>query len=289
MLDRYLSDKSDSWPWHCLSDQLDGHERILAKQRQMCEEVAEVLGHLWEESSRPEICCIDNQFLLEAQTAKDDNPLCLDPYTVCDNGQVNDDAEMVSLQDRLDIAVTLAEYQEIHGDLAPQTLKKRFELAKAVERSGDHEEAEYHCRRILVRYPQIEVLTFLGMILANASRLEDATSLLFCALTEYISQFSLFSIEVNSMFFTPIEELYTELVCRDDDHDWSPLTSCLIDMMMTIREGISEDTIDQIPSQLFLCGFSSAAFPLHMNAPFSVSSVQQRPSTKGYLKIPVLN
>ena len=230
---------------------------MLAHQRRICDQVTEILGCRDEGIARPEICCRDNKFLLEDQMQKDNNHLSWNAYILSDK-QVSDDVEMVALQDSLDIAVILATNQEADGKSSPKTLKKRFELAKAIERSGNHEEAEYHCRIILASFPHIEVLTFLGMILVNASRLEDATFLLFRALTEFIIGFSSSSIAVNMAFFKQIEELFTELVLHDDDHAWSFLTSCLIEMMTTIREAISENAIDQIYSRLFLCGFSFA-------------------------------
>ena len=275
MLDEYLSDESDILPWFHSSYQLDEYSNesgilpwfrssyqlddrgmVLAKQRQMCEELSETLGYSYE-ISRAEICCSDNQFLLESQTATDDDHLSMGPYIISDNEPVNDDAAVIFLQDSLDIEVTLAMYQQIYDESAPQTLKKRFELAKIIERSGNHEEAQYHCRIILDIHPQIDVHIFLGMILVNESRIEDATFLLFSALTEFIIQFSFSSIKENDFLFALIEKLWIELVRRDDDY-WSSLTSCLIKMINIVDEGISNDAIDLSPPQLYLCGFSFA-------------------------------
>ena len=257
ILDRYLSDETDPFSSLHLSHQLEGHERVLAKQRQMCGQITEILGHLGGRIPHPKICRSDNQFLLDDQPLKDNNHLSWSLYAITDE-QLNDNTEVMSLQNLLDMAVTLAIYQETHGETASQTLRKRFELAKAVERSGNHEEAEHHCCIILDASPHIEVLTFLGMMLMKAYLLTDATFKLFRALTEFIVQYSSSSIELNTWFFKSIKELFTELALRDDDHVWSSLTSCLFNMMDTIREGISQNVIDQIPSQLFLHGFCFA-------------------------------
>jgi len=256
MLDLWLSDESSPITLFRSSYQLDDHESVLAKQQQMREQIAEILGYR-HDISRPEICLRENQFLLGAQTAKDDNYLSVGHHTLSSGEHAGDDAEVVSLQDILDAEIALATYQEFYGDLAPQTLEKRFDLAKAFERSSNDEAAEYHCRRILVSFPQIDVLTFLGMLLVNASRFEEATFLLFSALTEFIVLFTRFSTQVNNSFLETIEGLFSEISLRDD-HDWSSLTSSLIKMKTIINKAISRDTTDRIHSQLFLCGFSFA-------------------------------
>lgn len=227
-----------------VSHQHGDHDTALAKHRQIFAQVIELVDLSVEQNSSPGLCCIDDQFFPGS-------------YSEIDNEQGDETSEAAALEDLFGLAVALAKYQNKHGEFAPPTLKQEFELAKAVEKNGNHEEAEYHCRRILDRHSQIDVQSFLGMILANASRLEESTFLLFSALTGFIINFTLSSIEVNALFFAPIESLFTELILRSDQ-DWASLKSCMCQMMTTIQKAISEGTVDQISPQLFIYGFSFA-------------------------------
>ena len=244
MLDRYMSDELQPWSQYHLSHQLGDHDIVLAKHRQIFAQVTELVDLSDEQNSSPGPCCIDDQFFL-------------DSYSAMYNEQEDENSEAAALEDLFGLAVTLAKYQNKHGEFAPPTLKQEFELAKAAERNNNHEEAEYHCRRILDRHPQIDVQSFLGLILANASRLEESTFLLFSALTVFIIQFPLSSIEGNALVFAPIESLFSELFLRSDQ-DWTSLSSCMCQMMTTIQRAISEGNIDQIFPELFINGFSFA-------------------------------
>jgi hypothetical protein len=243
-LELYLSDGLQTWSLCHLSEQLDTHNTALAKLRHMFAQLEEVLHLSDEQSTSPGLCCHANQFLL-------------DSYSTIDNEQEDESPEAVALEDLLGLAVKLAESHVKHGQFASQTLMQEFELAKAVERNGYQEEAEYHCTRILGRCPQIDVESFLGMILAKASRLEESTFCLFRAITSFIIHFGDYSLQANARLFAPIESLFAELI-HLSEQDTASLTSCMTQMMYTMLRANSEGTTLQIHPQLFIHGFSFA-------------------------------
>ena len=259
MLDRYLYNEVQSWSVYHLYHQLGDHDTALAKDRQLFAHVADLLT-LPEERNPPrnppladlfdkqysllELCCMGNRFsessCLEMEDEHGDNT-----------------SEILVLDDLFGLSVTVAAYQDQYGELATPTLKQEFELAKAVQRNGYLEEAEYHCRRILSEDHQVNVQALLGTILANTSRLEESTFWLFSALTGFIIAFDFSSAEANALRFPQIEALFIELNHKIEQ-DWSALVSCICQMMATIQRAISEGTVGQIFPQLVIYGFTLA-------------------------------
>lgn len=255
ILDQWLSNELQPWSVYHLCHQLGDHDIVLAKHRRILAQVTELVAVSQEQNSLfvdlsnehncwPELCCIEDQFFVDSCSATDDE-------------QGGETSEVLELESLFSRAVTLAEFQNTHGEFATPTLRQEFELAKAVEQNGNHEEAEYHCRRILDRDPQVIVQSFLGMILANTSRLGESTFLLFSALANFIIEFTFSSVEEDALRFPPIEFLFTELILKSEQ-DWGPLTLCLCQMMATIRKAISNSTTSQIFPQLLIHGFSFA-------------------------------
>jgi hypothetical protein len=248
MIDRYISEEDSPWSPCQLSNPHNDRARIRANQEQMIAKIAEfeeAFNDCNEQRSSPIICCIDNDYFLP------------DSYSTEDIEQGDETPEAAALDEVFGLAVKLAECQNEHGDFALPTLRTEFELAKALESSGDHKEAEYHCRRVLKDHNQIDVQAFLGMILASTSRLEEATFFLFGALTGFIIEFGNSSAGGNAQFFQSIYSLFIEMVIRSE-LDWSSLTACLLQMQATIRTSISEGTIYQVVPQLIIHGFSFA-------------------------------
>jgi hypothetical protein len=160
----------------------------------------------------------------------------------------------------LPLEVTLAEYQYEHGETGTPTLKQHFEIAKELEGLGYHQNAEYHCRKIIEQHWQTDVETLLGMILAKVGRIVESMSMLSRALTSFILQFDTNSLDGNGRLFEQIELLFTELVLlMEPDH--ISLTVCFCRLMATLSSTSYDDagvTMAQIHPQLFTHGFSFA-------------------------------
>jgi hypothetical protein len=175
-----------------------------------------------------------------------------------DNEQGDEASEVAALEDLFGAAVTLAEYRNIYGEFALQTLRQEFQVAKAAERINNSDEAEYHCCRILERHSQIDVHSFLGIIFAKASRFEDASIQLFFALTDFIVRFPSCSWKMNYLIFGPIKLLFEEIL-RLNEQDWASLASCMTKMMASIDNAYSEGkTVNQIFPRLITYGYSLA-------------------------------
>jgi hypothetical protein len=259
ILDRYLYNQIQPWSVYHLYHQLGDHDTALAKDRQLFAQVADLLA-LPEERNPPQnppladlsdkqsssldLCRMGGQFFEGSYLEMEDEP-------------GDKTSEILDLDDLFGLAVTLAAYQDEHGEFATQTLKQEFELAKVLQRNGNVEEAEYHCRRILDEDHQVNVQAFLGTILANTSRLEESTFWLFSALTGFIIAFDFSSAEANALRFPQIEALFIELNHKIEQ-DWAALESCICQMMLTIQRAISEGTLGQIFPQLVIYGFSFA-------------------------------
>lgn len=246
-LDRYLShDLEDPWSWVRSAPHLDLPAIALAKQQQLQDLLSE-LPHSCDEPFETEIC-IGNQFLFSSVEIEDGNHFSLNSYVFRDEEQIFDDFEMCLEE------VTLVIYQTLLGETDPKTLKRRFDLAKLYKRSDIYEKAEHHCRQILEHRNQIDVQTFLGIMLMDKCRLEEATFLLFSALTEFMLQFRLSSIEENIRFNQLITELFSDIVSRDFVHDWNSLTAYKLYLVNIIFDGSSHNSIDPVSPQLLLCG-----------------------------------
>jgi len=192
------------------------------------------------------------------QTHFIDNQMIFDSYIDIEYEQGPDTLEAATLENIFNIGITLTDYLNIHGESGLTTLAQEFKLAKAIERIGNREEAEYHCRRILAKVPQIEVQVFLGMILAATSRLEESMLLLLSAIAQFIMDFLLYSLKENFQLFKLVESLLIETFFRNDDLDCSPLTQCWIQMAQTIQTVYDKEDIQQIAARLICHGFSLA-------------------------------
>jgi tetratricopeptide (TPR) repeat protein len=238
-----MSNGDEPWSPYHLSHQLGNHNTVLDDIKDLFQEL-ENLNLSDGQNSSPTLCYPDNQFLLDSNSSDDSE-------------ESEEISEVAALDNLLGLAVTLAESYIDYGRFAPQTLWQEFSLAKAVEANGNHKEAEYHCRRILSQCSQASVESFLGMILANASRLEESMLCFSHALTCFIIRFGNYSVPQNAVVFSPIESLLTELILRSEQ-DLTPLTSCVCQMLGAIRRAISEGTILQISPDLFIYGLSFA-------------------------------
>lgn len=138
--------------------------------------------------------------------------------------------------------------------IPPEGLKKQFQLAQVADQSGCYKEAEYHYRQILQRDPHVDVQIRLGMLLANDTRLDESVVLLFSALAGYIVQFTSSPMEENERTFAQLTSLFNKLIADD----WLALRARLGDMMDTIQDSISKQSIADISPQLLIHGFSLA-------------------------------
>jgi hypothetical protein len=259
MADVWMSDKNQPWSQYALSHQIgDDVGRVLAESELLLEQLdAELDEHenrfegvqaseylSDRQKSPPDFHCIGDRFLAES-------------HSTIVNEQWEEIVEESSLECVSDLAVKLANSHIEHDESAPQTLKKEFELAEALERMGQYEKAEYHCRRILDIHSQIVVEAFLGKILAKTHRFEEATFLLFHALAGFIILFIQNSLDENARLFARIEVVMIELLLQSDKGAPS-----LTDHWGLMRDTLQKPTFDgeiyQICPQLFLHGFSFA-------------------------------
>jgi tetratricopeptide (TPR) repeat protein len=259
-IDLRMADEKQPWSPYALRHQTGGNvERVLpefelllkqledaglAEHKNKFEEgqASEYLSN--RQDSPPELRCISDRFLAES-------------HSTIVNEQWEETVEESSLECVSDLAVKLASSHIEHDESAPQTLKKEFELAEALERMGQYEKAEYHCRRILDIHSQIVVEAFLGKILAKTHRFEEATFLLFHALAAFIILFIQNSLDENARLFARIEAVMIELLLQSDEGPPS-LTDHWGLMRDTLQKPTSDGEIYQICPQLFLHGFSFA-------------------------------
>jgi hypothetical protein len=136
-------------------------------------------------------------------------------------------------------------------------LEDMLSLTQAWE-TRNYDRAEYHCRRILDRCTQTDVQCFLGMILADTSRLEESAFWLSSALTSFIVQFDLYSLNQNHEIFKPIESLVNKLILRNYQLDTTFLADCMCQMVALIRQADLDNAVHQITPQLFIQGFRFA-------------------------------
>ena len=258
MLHRYLFDEIQPWSvWH-MSHQLNNHDNILAQRLRAIESIADLMTMSYQEtqsspqaspsyqrSCSPELEGISSRVLSNSCSKNDEES---DDLT----------SEASALETVLEIAATLAEYQVNYGELAMLTLKQEFELAKALERTNNFEEAEHHCRRVLYKSFHTDVQSFLGKLLVNNANLDESAFWLFSAITGFILQFALCSPEESTALIQPIRILFVELNSRTEDQDWAELASSMTEMATTIDRSISDGSVDQATPQLLIHGFSLA-------------------------------
>ncbi|PMD63245.1 uncharacterized protein K444DRAFT_626980 [Hyaloscypha bicolor E] len=259
-IDLWMADKNQPWSQYALRRQTgDNVERVLAEFELLPKQLedagltehknkfeeGQASEYLSNRQDSPlELRCISDRFLAES-------------HSTIVNEQWEETVEESSLECVSDLAVKLASSHIEHDESAPQTLKKEFELAEALERMGQYEKAEYHCRRILDIHSQIVVEAFLGKILAKTHRFEEATFLLFHALAAFIILFIQNSLDENARLFARIEAVMIELLLQSDEGAPS-LTDHWGLMRDTLQKPTSDGEIYQICPQLFLHGFSFA-------------------------------
>lgn len=259
MLDQYLYGEMQPWSAESLSHQLGDHNSALAKHRQLFQQTTDLFARFEHKnllsSDLPDepkylskLCYVGNQFTVECCPATDDV-----------QGDTTSDAE--KLEELFDLAAALALSQYEVGEFARPTLKLEYSLAVADKNNNYEKEAEYHCRRILAHNPHAHAQALLGMILAEASRLEESTFWLFSAVATFIIAFDRpFTEPVPLRFlrFEPIEALFIKLNTLKTEEDWGSLASCMCQMMLTIQTSISDETFNRIFPQLLIHGFSIA-------------------------------
>lgn len=255
-VDGYLSDDEGPFSGYNLSRyhvRTDYYRNNVVPHDEMLEEL-EQLQTLDKIQSLPHRYEVDVELLLEFDRV------------VLDENRIKCFGE-ISLE-LLDLSTSLLMYQSIHDGGSPEVLKKEFELAEALRRSGSLEEAENHCNKILSFNSDIKVQTFLGNILANTDRLTESANLLFSAIAGFIIQFGSSSTAHNGHLFSSIWPLFNVL----NGAGWEPLASSLGDMMDTIQNAISEGRTGQITPQLVMHGFSLAqnCMLAHMTEPSGI-------------------
>jgi uncharacterized protein len=256
-LDQYICEELQPWSTYSLSHQLGDHDAVLAKHRETIAQVTEL--ETFSEQSNSALADLPDERNFCSGLSGIEKEF-VESYSQVDCELGIQAVEVSDLGDLFQLAALLANCQLRNGEYATPTLKVEMDLAKTLERRGNYEEAEYHCRRILDTEPQIMVQTLLGMILAKNARLEESTVLLFSALTWFIIEFTSSDPHQNASRFQAIEPLLGELIWNRDE-DWSFLTSCVCQMMVTMMEAESEwDVTDvkKVSPQLLIHGFSIA-------------------------------
>ncbi|KAH8662816.1 hypothetical protein BGZ60DRAFT_432851 [Tricladium varicosporioides] len=252
LIDRYTCDENFPWNLQFPSHRLDDHDTMLARLRQVLLEITDLLSHPQQGSSEfskhstthffsPDVLYIGIQFSLETSPGIGD--------------EAKDQAsESTILEELFDLSGKLAICQINNGEFEPPTLELEFEVGKSCHRNGDFEEAEHHCRRILQRHAHIDVQSFLGMVLSDASRTDEGRYLLFRALTGFITEFAGSPMCTNSRRFDPIQSLYLKVIPRD----WTFMDLVMIDLMTTIEEATTKNSVDQFFQVLYAHGYSMA-------------------------------
>ena len=239
--------EDDPWSLFALSHQTHHHDAKLARLNMRLSENDLLLGR----SVAGPLIEIDSSL----NTAPDPDLCYVGTYSEVDDEQEDCSSEAAALEDLVNLTEILARYQNQHGKTAKPTLQKEFELAKALEKNGHYDEAEYHCRRIIETDPKIHVRCCLGLILAKTSRLEESISILFSAITLYIIHFHYLSEREYTESSAMIGFLFNELSDLSESN-WRPFLSCSSNMMDTVQRALSEgETLDEISVYLFACGF----------------------------------
>jgi hypothetical protein len=181
---------------------------------------------LMGKNPHPEFCCIGAQFMPDHEVA--------------------------------DLTAALAEAQDQYGKYAQETVNQACHLAVTLQDKNQDGEAEYYCRRSLVKFPDRTIIKIrLGLILAKTHRLEESTSLLFSATSAAIAQSRLLPPEHNSHTFFGIKLLFEELIIWGEGR----LISLILykDLVMTLVEEVtSEETSDRQYPQLLVHGLNLA-------------------------------
>ena len=114
----------------------------------------------------------------------------------------------------LALTSALIEVEDKCGILGKETLLAAQHLAIALQETYRYGEAEYYFRRILSIETRIIVQIRLGIILAFhfSSGVEEATSLLFLAVTDFIANFCLRPPEDNIFILTQMEYLFDDIL-----------------------------------------------------------------------------
>ena len=114
----------------------------------------------------------------------------------------------------LALASALTEVEDKCGILAKETLHAAQFLAIALQDTDRHGEAEYYFRRILSIETRIMVQFRLGIMLAScfSLRVEEATSLLFLAVSDFIVNFCLRPPKDNSYILMQMEYLFEDVL-----------------------------------------------------------------------------
>ncbi len=170
---------------------------------------------------------------------------------------ISEDAEDNTIASLLYLEVKLAKLQQKHEGFAPHAMETHFEMAKLLEGLGNYREAEHHYRIITDRQCLPDAEALLGSLLAKLGRVEESNTFLFRALTSFIIQFDGNSLQRNASLFEPIELLFIELIDLRQQDDRS-LSVCMCQLMNTLRQTTSDDTMSRIYPLLFIHGFSFA-------------------------------
>jgi len=157
-----------------------------------------------------------------------------------------------------ELLLTYLRYQNEHGKTSELTFYKQLILAKALEKDGYYDEAEYHCRQLLETSPEISVRCLLGLILAKSSRLEESASLFFIALTAWITELKDLSTSDSWTSFAKVGDLFKEI--RDKGYlEWNSLWLYWRKLTDTFERTIFEDeTTEEIYPQIVAFGFALA-------------------------------
>lgn len=251
MLDRYVSDESEPWSVYSLRHQVYAHENAMAKLRQIVAQVTDQLAlpdsvdlpvsGRWDST----FCCIEHSFFAEPGPPIDEHA---------------ENPEGLSIEQLLDLShltSTLARFQDAYGEFNEQTVNGEAELAHELQRYNMLEEAEYHWRRVLKSHQSLVPQVCLGVILAKTSRFEESTSLFTSAISNAIVGFRCYSPEDNSKAFKWLGYFLDRYV-SEGKYEWVALIPCISQMMATVENATSEDTINQTFPRLLIHGLRFA-------------------------------
>ena len=257
LLDHWLDDFEDQpWSPFNLSHKRNVQEAKLSRFNKLSLEIDEMLAGFSD----------DRDYI--SSPADIDDFSYLNTESTIDEDQEDDYSQSVTLDDLECLTDTLTKYQRLteelawyqleDGKTAELTLQKEFELAREFEKDGYYDEAEHHCSQISKTRAKPIVQCLLGLILAKTSRLEEATSLLFVALTAWIIEVHHLSMSQVLDCFNMIGLLFNDISDKSYPN-WKPLLWHFVEITETLeKSNFQEETTDEICPQLFHNGLALA-------------------------------
>jgi tetratricopeptide (TPR) repeat protein len=264
MLELYISGDNDPWSVYRHRD-IDTTLCRYRKLFEACQHAETLLSTLPQELSSLDSSddhSIPREYPLDAE-----NKSLTDDLLDAENDTFRDDSAILT--------VTLAQYQTMHGEKSFLALDQEFKLARALERKGDHDEAEHRCCRILSSNPLFDVQAFLGNILANSLRLEESLKLFLSAVTGYITHFPQSPREYVFDIFAPIEELGVKLSGCSEYDEVEPIFTVFIQIMKSLQSVSLDGRFTEATERLLIHGLSMARGCVSLKLDDSARSMYQ--------------